>query len=102
MYKSNTTHPHMIVNDHTKRFYDDMWYEDLLHYTGMGKVGDQILRENQIITLYDSSHTGIAIHLFEVLDSAEYTYRGQVDIVNDAGDVKALRSAIPYYRRKDL
>lgn len=81
MRKSNTTRTLMIVSDHTKGLYDDMWHGDVLHYTGMGKVGDQVLQGNQNKTLYESGTNGIAVHLFEVLDPAEYTYRGQVKLV---------------------
>lgn len=30
----------MLICDHTKGLYDDMWHGEVLHYTGMGKVGD--------------------------------------------------------------
>ena len=68
--KTNTL---ILICDHTKGLYDDMWHGDTLHYTGMGKVGDQVLIGNQNKTLYESGHNGIHVHLFEVLDFAEYT-----------------------------
>lgn len=82
MRKSNSTNTLMLVCDHTKGLYDDMWHGDVLHYTGMGKVGDQVLEGNQNKTLYESGHNGIAVHLFEVLEPAEYTYRGEVKLVD--------------------
>lgn len=33
----------VIICDHTKNLYDDKWKGDILHYTGMGKKGDQDL-----------------------------------------------------------
>ncbi len=83
MRRSKKTNTLVIVSDHTKGLYDDMWHGDVLHYTGMGKVGDQVLNGNQNITLYESNHNGIEVHLFEVLDPAEYTYRGQVKLVDE-------------------
>ena len=82
MRKSNTTKTLVLICDHTKGLYDDMWHGDTLHYTGMGKVGDQVLQGNQNKTLYESGHNGIGIHLFEVLDPGEYTYRGEVKLVD--------------------
>ena len=81
MRKSKTTNTLVIVSDHTKGLYDDMWHGNILHYTGMGKIGDQVLKGNQNITLYESDYNGIDVHLFEVLDPTEYTYRGQVKLV---------------------
>lgn len=42
----------------------------------MGKKGDQVLKGNQNLTLYESNKNGVEIHLFEVLKKKEYTYRG--------------------------
>ena len=41
MRKSNTYNCLVLISDHTKRLYEDKWYGDELHYTGMGKVGDR-------------------------------------------------------------
>ena len=63
----------VIISDHTKSLYDDKWYGDELHYTGMGKNGDQTLtRQNK--TLSESKTNGISIHLFEVLEASKYIY----------------------------
>lgn len=48
MRKSNTYGCLVIISDHTKGLYEDKWYGDELHYTGMGNVGDQILTGNQM------------------------------------------------------
>lgn len=81
MRRSKKTNTLMLICDHTKGLYDDMWHGDVLHYTGMGKVGDQVLQGNQNKTLYESEHNGIHVHLFEVLRPAEYIYRGEVKLV---------------------
>lgn len=80
MRKSNTYGCLVIISDHTKGLYEDKWYGDELHYTGMGKVGDQILTGNQNGTLYNANTNGIEVHLFEVLNAKEYTYRGIVKL----------------------
>lgn len=82
MRRSNKTNTLMLICDHTKGLYDDMWHGDVLHYTGMGKVGDQVLQGNQNNTLYESGRNGIHVHLFEVLTPADYTYRGEVKLVD--------------------
>lgn len=81
MRRSKKTNTLMLICDHTKGLYQDMWHGEVLHYTGMGKVGDQVLEGNQNKTLYESGHNGIGVHLFEVLDPMEYTYRGEVKLV---------------------
>jgi len=55
MRKSNTYGCFVIISDHTKGLYEDKWYGDELHYTGMGNVGDQILTGNQNGTLYNAN-----------------------------------------------
>lgn len=37
MRRSKRTQTLVIISDHTKSLYDDKWYGDVLHYTGMGK-----------------------------------------------------------------
>ena len=43
MRRSHTTNTLVIISDHTKSLYDDKWYGNEMHYTGMGKTGDQAL-----------------------------------------------------------
>lgn len=42
MRRSKATNTLVIVIDHTKGLYKDKWKGGVLHYTGMGKVGDKI------------------------------------------------------------
>lgn len=78
MRKSKNTNTLVIVSDHTKGLYDDRWEGDILHYTGMGKIGNQDINFAQNRTLNESSTNGIDVFLFEVIKKKEYIYMGQV------------------------
>lgn len=54
MRRSKTTNTLVIVSDYTKGLYHDKWIGGVLHYTGMGKSGDQDIRWSQNATLADS------------------------------------------------
>mgnify|MGYP001047238833 CR=1 FL=1 len=84
----------VIVADHTKGLYDDRWEGDVLHYTSMGRIGDQYLY-GQNKRLADQAKTGVPVHLFEVFRPGAYTYVGRVRLageprrerqLDDAGD----------------
>lgn len=57
MRRSKQTNTLVIISDHTKGLYEDKWYGDILHYTGMGKSGDQELHFMQNRTLNESKPT---------------------------------------------
>lgn len=78
MRRSNRTNTLVIVSNHVASIYDDRWVDDVLHYTGMGQVGDQSLEFNQNRTLNESGINGVAVHLFEVFTVKTYTYIGEV------------------------
>jgi 5-methylcytosine-specific restriction protein A len=80
MRRSRATNSLVIISDHTKGLYDDKWYEDILHYTGMGKKGDQDINFMQNRTLAESATNGVNVHLFEVLVPTQYIYRGIVNL----------------------
>ena len=80
MRRSKKTGTLVIISDHTKNFYHDEWKDGVLHYTGMGKNGDQVLVGNQNGTLYHSDTNGVNVHLFEVLEKSVYTYKGIVKL----------------------
>lgn len=82
MRRSKQTGTLVIISDETKGLYRDVWKNGVLHYTGMGKIGDQVLEGNQNKTLYYSDTNGVEVHLFEVLKEAVYTYRGVVKLVD--------------------
>ena len=78
MRRSKKTNTLVIISDHTKKLYEDKWFQDELHYTGMGKLGDQSIEFMQNKTLAESKTNGVEIHLFEVLTPKQYIYRGEV------------------------
>jgi 5-methylcytosine-specific restriction enzyme A len=78
MRRSLRTNSLVVISDHTKDFYGDKWNGSILHYVGMGLVGDQKIDFHQNKTLAASQTNGISVHLFEVLKVGKYTYRGKV------------------------
>jgi|ERR1700722_8367891 len=73
----------VLISDPFKGLYQDRWEGNVLHYTGMGKLGHQSLEHAQNRTLIQSPKSGIAVHLFEALDPQKYTYVGQVDLARN-------------------
>ena len=73
----------VIVSDSTKGLYDDRWEGEILHYTGMGKLGEQSLSTAQNRTLAQSPTNGVDVHLFEVFDAGRYVYAGQVELIDE-------------------
>lgn len=80
MRRSKANNCLVLISDHTKSLYDDKWYGSELHYTGMGKTGDQSLDSSQNKTLAESNVNGVDVFLFEVIEPSKYTYRGQVKL----------------------
>ena len=92
MRRSRKTNTLVIVSNHVDSIYEDRWEEGVLHYTGMGQEGDQVLHGNQNKTLNESQINGIGVHLFEVFRDGAYTYQGQVELANDPYQEKQLDS----------
>lgn len=82
MRRSKTTNTLVIVSDYTKGIYHDKWIGGVLHYTGMGKSGDQDIHWAQNATLAACGYNGVDVHLFEVMDSGEYVYCGRIELVD--------------------
>ena len=61
----------------------DKWIGGVLHYTGMGKTGDQDIDWAQNATLAGCGKNGVDIHLFEVIEAGEYIYCGRIELVED-------------------
>lgn len=78
----------VIISDHTKGLYEDKWIDGILHYTGMGKKGDQDINFAQNKTLKESNTNGVDVFLFEVFEKNNYIYRGQVKLVGDPYQAK--------------
>ena len=81
MRRSHTTNTLVIVSDYTKGLYHDKWIGGVLHYTGMGKNGDQDIHWAQNETLANWGRNNVDIHLFEVMDEGRYTYCGRIELV---------------------
>ena len=82
MRRSKTTNTLVIVSDYTKGLYHDKWIGGILHYTGMGKIGDQDINWAQNATLAGCGQNGVDVHLFEVIDAGEYIYCGRIELVD--------------------
>lgn len=83
MRPSRATNTLVIISDHTKGLYEDKWVGDVLHYTGMGKSGDQSLVFMWNKTLNESNKNGVEVHLFEALIPMQYIYCGPVRLCGD-------------------
>ena len=82
MRRSKSTNTLVIVSDYTKGIYHDKWIGGVLHYTGMGKSGDQDINWAQNATLAACGRNGVDVHLFEVIDAGEYVYCGRIELVD--------------------
>lgn len=82
MRRSKTTNTLVIVSDYTKGIYHDKWIGGVLHYTGMGKNGDQDINWAQNATLAACGKNGVDVHLFEVMNVGEYIYCGRIELVD--------------------
>lgn len=82
MRRSKTTNTLVIVSDYTKGTYHDKWIGGVLHYTGMGKSGDQDIHWAQNATLAKCDQNGVDVHLFEVMNAGEYIYCGRIELVD--------------------
>ena len=81
MRRSKKTNTLVIVSDYTKGLYHDKWIGGVLHYTGMGKIGDQDINWAQNSTLANCMTNGVDVHLFEVINEGEYIYCGRIELV---------------------
>lgn len=82
MRRSHSTKILVIISDYTKGPCYDKWIEGTLHYTGMGKSGDQDINWAQNLTLAESNFNGVYVYLFEVMDPGSYIYCGRVVLVD--------------------
>ena len=81
MRRSYATNTLVLISDYTKGLYHDKWIGGTLHYTGMGKSGDQDINKAQNKTLANCMNNDVDIHLFEVMDAGQYTYCGRIELV---------------------
>lgn len=83
MRRSKKTNTLVIVTDYTKGLYHDKWIGGVLHYTGMGKQGDQDINNRQNKTLAECGQNGVDVHLFEVINEGKYIYCGRIELVDE-------------------
>ncbi|WP_234710326.1 MULTISPECIES: HNH endonuclease [Bacillus] len=83
MRRSHKTNTLVLVSDHTKALYEDRWDGNVLHYTGMGRVGDQTLT-SQNKTVAESISNKVELHLFEVFEAKKYLYMGVVKLAGES------------------
>jgi 5-methylcytosine-specific restriction protein A len=63
----------VIISDPFEDLHQNRWEGDVLHYTGMGPVGDQRLSYAQDRTLNESPAAKIPVHLLEAMEPLKYT-----------------------------
>lgn len=90
MRKSNTTNALLLISNRIKSPYENHWFGNILHYTGMGQVGPQKLNWMSNKILANSKNNGICVHLFEVFKDREYTYQGKVELNDEPYTVQQL------------
>jgi|TARA_B110000240_G_scaffold160056_1_gene178635 5-methylcytosine-specific restriction protein A len=80
MRKSNETKSLVLITS-LESTYTDRWEKDILHYTGEGLNGDQLLnRQNK--TLYESNKNGITVWLYEKIEKNNYSFLGKVELAD--------------------
>ena len=82
MNRSLKTNTLVLVSNRVKSLYQDRVDGDIIHYTGMGQIGDQDINSAQNKTLNESESNGVGVHLFEVLNPKKYTYVGPVELAD--------------------
>jgi len=90
MRRSHRTNALVIISNHTKAIYPDRWINRVLHYVGMGLIGNQDINHAQNLTLVRSQTNGVKVYLFEVFTLGKYTYRGEIKLVD-----KPYQKAVP-------
>ena len=86
MMRSKKTNTLVLISNHTKALYNDNWHGGIMHYTGMGRIGNQDLYFAQNKTLYESNKNNITVHFFEIyIDNIQrkYVYSGIVKLVGE-------------------
>jgi len=79
--KSNKTKTVVLIAKFTDCLYKHRKENNILYYTGMGKVGNQELkRQNKAIV--EAKENNFHIHLFEMHEEKVYTYCGEVELTD--------------------
>lgn len=83
MRRSHLLNILVLFDDHSKSLYENKWVDNILHYTGTGSKGDQVLEGNQNKTLYNSPGTEIPVLLFETFKKGHHKYKGLVKVCEE-------------------
>jgi sugar fermentation stimulation protein A len=87
--KSLKTKSIVVIAKFTDCLYKHSKKEDILYFVGMGKKGNhQLTRQNK--ALFDAEKEGFAIHVFEMYEEGNYTYKGIHKIVGDLKNEKQI------------
>lgn len=79
----------ILITDPFKAIYEDKWIDGVLHYTGMGRTGDQaFISQNK--TLNMAKQLEINVYLFEARKPQKYTFLGPVELCGEAYHSKQL------------
>ena len=92
MRRAKATNSLVIFALHHKSLYSDEWNNDIMHYTGMGQVGDQSINFGQNKTLAESNTNGITVYLFEGYEDKAFIYDGIVKLVDAPYEAMELDS----------
>lgn len=65
MRRSKAINTLLIISDYTKGIYHDKWIGGVLHYTGMGKNGDQSINWAQNATLATCKTNDVDVYLLK-------------------------------------
>ncbi len=73
----------VLIADHTETGNEDKWIGKVFHFTGMGTVGEDgpVSRQNK--TLAAAKETGTRLFLFEVFFPGQFTYIGEVELMDN-------------------
>ncbi|WP_434657333.1 HNH endonuclease [Sulfurimonas sp. NW9] len=80
-YKKDTNRL-VLIRNHVKSIYEDKQEGDILYYTGEGRKGNQTLTGANR-RLLKSKQSNTTVFLFEVFAKTEYTYKGEVELINE-------------------
>lgn len=80
MRRSHRTNSLVLISKQTESVYSDFLKNDLFHYTGMGKTGNQKISFGQNKTLNNSNENNVDMHLFVVFKEKKYVYYGKVTL----------------------
>lgn len=82
MRRSHYTNSLVLITAEKKAniIYQDKWFGDTLHYTGMGQKGDQSFEYTQNKVLKNNDINKVNVYLFEYLTKNKYKYIGPVKL----------------------